>query len=268
VDAQHHAIGRVTSGGAVTEFHITDTVASTNGITTGADGNIWFTEGGDDVWRMHTNGALIGTSISVHSTPVGIAVGTDGNLWFAARLDGEIGRIDAAPGARSFILDIASGFAPKVRTVSLGRLVEWVMEAPGTHRVADQTGMGLFDSGPVSPVSFTTFRFPAAGRYPYLDRPGHRLGAVAVRIDGPTTGHTGTSLHLRWATAGAPVDAVFDVDIHRPGETGFEPFRTETTGHGVAFTPTHVGTYRFRARMLAAGVPGTGFSPVLSIHVG
>src|SRR6266508_1194437 len=261
VSGEQHSIGRVTPAGDITEFKVAETNASTNGIAAGADGDIWFTEagfGGSDVWRVHPDGSFVGTAIPVHPTPVGLAVGPDGNLWFASRLDGEIGRIGAAPAARGFVLEIASGFAPALRTVSLGRLVQWVMEAPGTHRVRDATGMGLYDSGPVDPVSFATFRFPAAGRYPYADGPGHRRGAVAVGMDGPATADLGSPAHLRWATAGAPDGMVFDVQVQRPGSDRFTAFRTATPSHGTTFTPALAGSWRFRARMHPSGQPGTG----------
>jgi virginiamycin B lyase len=267
--AETHNLDRVTPQGTVTEFHIADTFASTNAVTTGADGDIWFTEAGTsdgDIWRMNPNGALIGQAIPVHFNPIGIALGPDGNVWFASREDGEIGKLHVAPAGRSFVLDIASGFSPAVRTVSLGRTVEWVLEAPGTHRVQDSTGMGLFDSGPQAPVSFSTFRFPAAGAYPYVDRPGGRRGKVQVGIDAPSTGHVATSLRLTWATAGAPSGALFDVQVQRPGDHTFSDLRTGTMAHGGAFTPHDPGLYRFRSRMRTAG-GGTGYSPVHSIRV-
>jgi plastocyanin len=267
--AQTHNLDRVTPAGTVTEFHIADTSESTNGVTTGADGDIWFTEAGStdqDVWRMHPDGSLVGAAIPAHPFPVGIALGPDGNLWFAARADGEIGVIHAAPAGRSFVLDIASGFTPALRTVGLGRTVEWVLEAPGVHRVHDATGMDLYDSGPQPPVSFTTFRFPAAGTWTYQDRPGGHSGKIGVNLTAPTTMHTGSSQRIGWANAHAPAGALFDVQIQRPDDHGITAFRTGTTDHGSAFSPHVAGAYRFRSRM-RTGDGGTGYSPVHTIHV-
>jgi virginiamycin B lyase len=264
-----HNLDRVTPAGTVTEFHIADTPESTNGVTTGADGDIWFTETGNtegDVWRMHPDGSLIGAAITAHPFPVGIALGPDGNLWFAARADGEIGVIHAAPRGRSFVLDIASGFTPALRTVPIGRTVEWVLEAPGMHRVHDDTGMDLYDSGPQPPVSFTTFRFPAAGTWAYEDRPGGRRGKIGVNLIAPATMQTGSSQRIGWANADAPAGALFDVQIRRPGDSGFSPFRASTTDHGGAFSPHVAGAYRFRSRMRTAD-GGTGYSPVHTIRV-
>jgi len=270
LEASRHNIGRVTPDGTVTEFHVADTNATTNVIATGPDGDLWFTEAGSfdgDVWRAHPNGALIGTSIPIHFNPLGIALGPDGNMWVAIREGGEIAKLHSAPPGKSFILEIASGFVPAVRTVPLGRTVEWVMEAPGLHRLRDATGMHLFDSFPNPPVWFANYRFPAAGTYRYADGPGHRQGRVAVAIDAPATGHAGTALHLAWATAGAPDGAVFDVQIMRPGEHAFSDFRSETATRGATFTPSRTGVWRFRSRMHMAEDVGTAFSPVRVIHV-
>jgi len=264
-----HSLGRVTPAGVLTTFHIADNNAWTNGIATGADGEIWFAEASTfdgDIWRMHPDGSLIGTSIPVHYFPVGLALGPDGNLWFAARSDGEIGVIHAAPAGRSFVLDIASGFTPSVRTVSLGRMVEWVMEAPGMHRVHDRTGMDLYDSGLVPPVSRTTFRFPAAGTWGYEDGTGGHRGKIAVNLDAPATAHLGHAVHVAWATAGAPDGAVFDVQVMRPGEHSFSDFRVGTATHGGTITPHLAGAWRFRSRMHDAH-GGTAFSPVRTIRV-
>src|SRR4029453_18215238 len=145
VPYDRHNIGRITPEGTITEFHVSDTPAGTNVIATGADGDLWFPGAGSfegDVWRAHPNGALIGTSIPIHYHPIGIALGPDGNMWVAIQEGGEIDRGHSAPPGRSFVLEIASGFVPAVRTVPLGRMVQWVMEAPGMHRVRDATGFG------------------------------------------------------------------------------------------------------------------------------
>jgi virginiamycin B lyase len=269
IDADQHSIGRITPTGTITEFKIGENSMWTNGIVTGVNGDLWFTEtsGSDsDIWRVHPNGALAGTSTPVHSGPIGITVGPDGNLWFAVRDDGEIGRLKTARGNRSYVLEIASGFTPAVRTAPLGRTVQWVLEAPGTNHVRDASGMSLFDSGPVPPVSFFTYRFTAAGTYPYRDSPSVR-GRIAVPIDAPATGEVGTPVRLQWALSDAPDGKVFDVQVMRPGAHHFANFRTDTPGHGGNFNPSESGRYRFRARMHPPGETGTGWSPIRTIPV-
>jgi virginiamycin B lyase len=88
-------IGRITPTGQITEFDIPST-GGTNacptpahtslpwGITTGPDGNLWFTErAGNKIGRITPAGQLTEFSIpSAGSNPTGIVAASDGNLWF------------------------------------------------------------------------------------------------------------------------------------------------------------------------------------------
>ncbi len=65
--------------------------ADPQGITTGPDGNLWFTEQAGGIGRMTPKGSL--TQYSIGGTnPDGITVGPDTNLWFVEDV-GEIGMI-------------------------------------------------------------------------------------------------------------------------------------------------------------------------------
>src|SRR6516165_6315967 len=46
------AIGRITTGGSVTEYALSGTTPF--GIVTGPDGNLWFTTANDSIWRVTT----------------------------------------------------------------------------------------------------------------------------------------------------------------------------------------------------------------------
>jgi streptogramin lyase len=65
-----------------------------NRITTGPDGNIWFTNpGANQIGRMTPGGNFTGFPIpSPNSSPIDITPGPDGNLWFT-EFEGKIGRI-------------------------------------------------------------------------------------------------------------------------------------------------------------------------------
>ena len=72
-------------------------------ITTGPDGNLWFTEFGNSrIGRLTTAGAFteFAAGITTGANPFGIAVGPDGNIWFAeATVTGQfntIGRLNLA----------------------------------------------------------------------------------------------------------------------------------------------------------------------------
>src|SRR6266852_941690 len=91
---QSGKIGRITPGGAITEFPLPQP-ATPFGITAGPDGNLWFTEYyGNKSGRITTRGTLTEFSVPTSkSYPIGITAGPDGNLWFTELGGFKIGRI-------------------------------------------------------------------------------------------------------------------------------------------------------------------------------
>ena len=54
------------------------------GITSGPDGNLWFTEhSGNRIGRLSTTGTLTEIELPKGTGPAEIVAGSDGNLWFA-----------------------------------------------------------------------------------------------------------------------------------------------------------------------------------------
>ena len=92
--SDHLAIGRVAPNGALTMFDISNLPAVGGGITTGPDGNLWFTAAGmlgrisplGDVQLFPLSGGL--------TSPHLITFGPDNNLWFTA--NGAVGRFNPA----------------------------------------------------------------------------------------------------------------------------------------------------------------------------
>jgi virginiamycin B lyase len=78
-------IGRITTGGAVTEFPLPDRAGRPHAITPGADGALWFTEwGGNRVGSITTDGVIETHDLPTPgSEPHGITLGPDGALWTA-----------------------------------------------------------------------------------------------------------------------------------------------------------------------------------------
>ena len=86
-------IGRVTTGGSVTEFP--DTVPNSDplAITTGPDGALWFTDSETDaLGRITTGGVLTEYPVPI-AVPLQLTTGGDGNLWFGD-FSQTIGRLD------------------------------------------------------------------------------------------------------------------------------------------------------------------------------
>jgi len=87
------------SGPRIVEYRIPTPSANPNRITTGPDGNLWFTElgtfvapGAPKIGRMTPNGHFRQFAIPAgHSRAFDITTGPDGALWFTQT--GEIGRI-------------------------------------------------------------------------------------------------------------------------------------------------------------------------------
>lgn len=90
-------------GQIFTEFALPTVGSLPDGVTTGPDGNLWFTEFYfsnfaqsyvSKIGRITTAGVFADFSIpTADSFPIDIVSGPDGNLWFTEELAGKIGRI-------------------------------------------------------------------------------------------------------------------------------------------------------------------------------
>jgi streptogramin lyase len=130
-------------------------------ITTGPDGNLWFT-GGDEIGRITPEGSytFFGDSSTInpgaHSLP-GITVGSDGNLWFTEVDTGDVGRITPTGTITEFELTNTSTSMFDIVSGPDGNL--WLAE--GERQMIGRlptSGSGLTEFGPVSgsrPYSIT-----------------------------------------------------------------------------------------------------------------
>ncbi len=100
-------IGRITTGGAITEF---TAAGNPGGIAAGADGDLWYTEiGGNKIARITTGGAITEFAVPTASAvPHQIAAGLDGALWFTEIGTNKIGRITTAGAVTEFTVPTAS----------------------------------------------------------------------------------------------------------------------------------------------------------------
>ncbi len=79
--------------------HFSDaTISDPTGITAGPDGNLWFTNAGNNssIGRVTPAGVVTKFTDPTISHPEGIAAGPDGNLWFTNNYNNSIGRITPA----------------------------------------------------------------------------------------------------------------------------------------------------------------------------
>jgi streptogramin lyase len=268
LSSTYHEVGAVTPNGTVSLYPLPGTGSNTGSVTTGIDGRLWVTEpDANRITVLNPDGTFV-KSFSVHQEPLGITIGPDGNMWFANALSGEIGRIQTAKPGVGYVLDIAPGFVPAQRTIPLGDRVQWVLEAPGTHEVRDTTGLGLYSSGPRSPVSFLRHTFTAAGTYGYQDTTNGDAGSIGVPVNAPATGTVGSPIHVTWSTVSPGPGLVFEVQYLPPGSGTWVSWKTGVLTKAGSLLPTGVGTYQFRAR-LRDGVGGAAsdWSPPVSVAV-
>jgi len=142
-------------------------------------------------------------------------------------------------------------FTPEAVTVPQGEGVEWTFTGPSDHTATDNTGMGLFDSGPRSVGSSYTFYFISSGIYRYRCTI-HPIMTGQVKVPilaSPSTGNETTEFTITWAANNAPSGFVFDVQIRRPGTTDWVDWLTDQTVNSATFVAdAGTGTYGFRAR--------------------
>src|SRR5262249_19243621 len=104
-------------------------------LTTGPDGNVWFTENtSNKIGRITTSGTVTEFSIPTsNSGPQSITTGPDGALWFTENASNKIGRITTGGSFTEFSL--ASGSHPLgIATGSNGNL--WFTEY-GTNKIGE-----------------------------------------------------------------------------------------------------------------------------------
>ena len=277
-------IGRITpDGSTIDEFPIPTASSDPYHIVAGPDGNLWFTErSGNNIGRITPTGVITEFPIP-HTTAhaEGIAAGPDGNVWFVEADPGQVGRVTAAQAGISYVLVTDGGLSPKTRSVpKLGGTVQWMFVGPRSHSVAstDPGGgllMGYFASGPRSLVSYYSFAFTAAGTFSYKSLVSPDSTPFVGTIKVPMTvklvsGHTDQA-KVTWATVPPTAPFVYDVQIKRPGDTGFLDWKIGDTVGNAVFGPSDplyagLGTYQFQARVRNTGnTTASGFSAPKSI---
>jgi streptogramin lyase len=97
-------IGRITPGGAFSDFPLPSIYSEPTGMAAGSDGNVWFTEGwGNRIGRIAPDGQITEFTIpTAESRPERIAAAPDGSLWFTETYADKIGRITPSGAITEF----------------------------------------------------------------------------------------------------------------------------------------------------------------------
>lgn len=211
-------IGRITGGGAVTEFsagagsHPTD-------ITSGPDGALWFTDPFvGTVNRIDTAGGLTSYPLpNPTSGAVGITSGPDGALWFAEAASGMVARVTTIGTITEFPLPTPASTPLAITATSDGRLAVAERDA---HAVAFVTTGGVVDEKPLAA--------------PQLAPLGIAAGLNgSVWVAATATGTSGAAVALMQSD-GTVTNNLLDIGGSSPGSVIF-PQSMATTGSAVWF---------------------------------
>jgi len=184
-------------------------------------------------------------------------------------LAGMSARAASVPTASVDILD--SGFSPQTTTIGQNGITTFTVDAEDTqsHAVTDDSGMGLYNSGAMTPGNSYSLNLVAAGTYGIVDGTTGNTATVVVPIQVyPDHGSLTTPFSVQWASGGPAAGYVFDVQISRPGQP-FVAWQTGVTEHGASFlADAGSGQYKFQARLRnTANGQASGWSPWLSVTV-
>ena len=133
-------IGRITTGGAITEYTIPTGSSGPWGITSGPDNNIWFTEmGGNKIGCVTTGGSFTEYTIPTGSSyPEGICAGPDGRLWFTEEMGNKIGCVTTGGSFTEYTIPTGSGCPWGITSGPDGNL--WFTEYMGNKMGRITTG--------------------------------------------------------------------------------------------------------------------------------
>jgi len=143
----------VVDGSIEKEHAIPDGDAGPWEITAGPDGNLWFTDDLDRIWRVTPSGTFSAFAPRTSSSGlIGITAGADGNLWFAESTANQIGRITAS----GQLLEEIAIPSPNARLRAITRGADgnvWFLEAArGAPSLGRVTPSGTISEFPIPAV--------------------------------------------------------------------------------------------------------------------
>ena len=151
-----YALTAVTDMSGMNEYALPTPGSGPFGITSGPDGNLWFTEAGmNQIGRITPGGVVTEFPIpTAGSVPYFITSGPDGNLWFTENSGNNIGRITPAGVVTEFALPTAGAGPVSIVSGPDGNL--WFSEA-NVNQIGRITTSGVVVEFPV----------PTVNSYPY-----------------------------------------------------------------------------------------------------
>ncbi len=187
--------------------------------------------------------------------------------------------VDPEPGVHYVSVSGDTGFTPSFHSVALGETVQWDIYGAATdppHDITDSHGLGLFDSGPLTPVNYFRYTFTLSGEVRTMDEPINypdNTGKLVVPVQvSPASGTQTDTYTITWATAPLPAGFVEDVQIKRHSEltdSKWQQWRHGTSLLSDSFVPdAGPGTYAFRDRIRRSSNRNhSRFGPPVTIDV-
>ena len=230
-----------------------------------------------DVWALM--GRLRAPTVQIHY---------DGTTWAEAPGPPSPKRllldVDAAPGGELWTVGAvlgkrhaalaerlcpsrpsSSGFLPGTVLIPHGGALAWTVPAgdPGTYRFTDETGLGLFDSGPLGQTDTFTQAFVAAGTYVVAESSTGTDQTVRVRAAAEARPRRGPgTVKVIWSADALPAGLVADVQMRHRGEPWAWFLRGTDASSGFATEDPAAGRVSFRARLRdPASAAVSGWSP-------
>jgi len=140
-------------------------------------------------------------------------------------------------------------FSPAVVSQALGYAVSWSISGPSPHRIADNSGLGLYDSGPLGAGASYVRAFESGGAWKYvcLINPSMTGTVQVIPTASPSSGTQTTEFTVTWAVAPPPAGLAYDVQIRRPGGN-WVAWKFNQSALSATFVPdAGAGSYAFRA---------------------
>jgi len=254
---------------------------SLSGVSGVAGGGVWAVGN----WVDFSTGLGYSQPMAMHwdgkAWTAASAIGVGPSVGFTGTFQGVVAvssfrvlAVGYAPGqAASLVAKLCASYVrdagfdpPSAEVTGPGASAYWAVPASATssHRLADGTGFGLFDSGVKAPGSSYAFAFPASGTYVVTDRSDGAQQKVAVPILTVPASNPRPALWL--ASGPPPAGAVYEIEDIPPGGTKFVHFRSTTSTTQKLHSGLPAGTYKFRSRIRnpTSGL-ATGWSPTITI---
>jgi len=165
----------VISGPLFTEIPVSGPI----GITTGPDGNLWYTEGfvsGSHIGRLTPAGVATLFTIPSGNAEGGITAGPDGNLWFTEYRQNKIGRITPAGVITEFLIPTGGSFPTSIAAGLDGNL--WYTVGFGARNIGRITPAGVITEFPIPGSNAANITLGSDGNLWFTEVSANKVGRI------------------------------------------------------------------------------------------